>query len=114
MYNGPDAELIENIRKTQELRIKAFNIQAKREMEEALNSQKNEEYMDMVPHYSIALKLLSDTPKFAEDRRTCQQGIAEGLYLAAMQEDATGRRDRALKLMEKAIARRHPKARRQY
>ena len=114
MYNGPDAELIENIRKTQELRIKAFNIQAKREMEEALNSQKNEEYMDMVRHYSIALKLLSDTPKFAEDRRTCQQGIAEGLYLAAMQEDATGRRDRALKLMEKAIARRHPKARRQY
>lgn len=114
MYNGPDAELIENIRKTQELRIKAFNIQAKREMDEALNSQKNEEYMDMVRHYSIALKLLSDTPKFAEDRRTCQQGIAEGLYLAAMQEDATGRRDRALKLMEKAIARRHPKARRQY
>ena len=114
MYNGPDAELIENIRKTQELRIKAFNIQAKREMEEALNSQKSEEYMDMVRHYSIALKLLSDTPKFAEDRRTCQQGIAEGLYLAAMQEDATGRRDRALKLMEKAIARRHPKARRQY
>ncbi len=114
MYNGPDAELIENIRKTQELRIKAFNIQAKREMDEALNSQKNEEYMDMVRHYSIALKLLSDTPKFAEDRRKCQQGIAEGLYLAAMQEDATGRRDRALKLMEKAIARRHPKARRQY
>ncbi len=114
MYNGPDAELIENIRKTQELRIKAFNIQAKREMDEALNSQKNEEYMDMVRHYSIALKLLSDTPKFAEDRRICQQGIAEGLYLAAMQEDATGRRDRALKLMEKAIARRHPKARRQY
>ena len=114
MYNGPDAELIENIRKTQELRIKAFNIQAKREMDEALKSQKNEEYMDMVRHYSIALKLLSDTPKFAEDRRTCQQGIAEGLYLAAMQEDATGRRDRALKLMEKAIARRHPKARRQY
>ena len=114
VYNGPDAELIENIRKTQELRIKAFNIQAQRVMDEARNCHKNEDYMEMVRHYSNALKLFSDTPKFAADRKECQWGIAEGLYLAAMQEYATGRRDRALKLMDKAVSRRHPKARRQY
>ena len=113
-YTGEDAELLAQLSETQRLSIRAHNIQAEREIEAARKCMANEEYMDMVRHYAIAQKLLNDSPKKASLRKECEQGIAEGLYRAALQEDVTGRRDRAMKLMEKAIDRRHPKARRQY
>jgi len=113
-YTGKDAELISQLSETQRLSIKAHNIQAEREIDAARQCMNNEEYMDMVRHYAIAQKLLNDSPKQAHLRKECEQGIAEGLYRAALQEDVTGRRDRAMKLIEKAIDRRHPKARRQY
>ena len=70
------------------------------------------EYGDAVRHYGLALKLLNDRPSTRDLRRECDQGVAEGLYRAALQEDELGRRDRAQKLMEKALDMRHPKARR--
>ena len=108
-----DAELIENLRTTRELSLKAYALQAQREHEEAGKSMAGEEYLEAARHYANAVKLLNDSPKYAELRKECEQGIADALYRAAMQEDAMGRRDRAMKLMEKAVARRHPKARRQ-
>jgi len=113
-YTGKDAELISQLSETQKLSINAHNIQAEREIEAARQCMASEEYMDMVRHYAIAQKLLNDSPKQASLRKECEQGIAEGLYRAALQEDVTGRRDRAMKLIEKAIDRRHPKARRQF
>ena len=110
---GPDSELIANIRATEELRRKAFDEQAKREILEARGAMEEMAYSDAAKHYHIALKLLNDSPTAAKYRRECEQGVAEGLYRAALQEDSTGRRDRAIKLMEKAIDMRHPKARKQ-
>ena len=109
----PDAELLANIRETQRLSIEAHNIQAQREIDEARACMENEEYMDMVRHYAIARKLLNNSPKLSPLRKECEQGIAEGLYRAALQEDSIGRRDRAVKLMGKAVNHRHPKAGRQ-
>ena len=107
-----DAELIANIRTTEKLRREALDVQAKREIVEARRSMANEEYDEAVRHYGLALKLLNDRPSSKGLRKECDQGIAEGLYRAALQEDGLGRRDRAVKLMEKAISMRHPKARR--
>lgn len=107
-----DAELIANIRTTEKLRREALDVQAKREIVEARQSMANEEYDEAVRHYGLALKLLNDRPSSKGLRKECDQGIAEGLYRAALQEDDLGRRDRAVKLMEKAISMRHPKARR--
>ena len=110
---SPDAELLANIRATEELRRKAFDEQAKREILDARAAMEEMEYSEAARHYGIALKLLNDRPASKKLRRECEQGVAEGLYRAAMQEDRTGRRDRAIKLMEKAIDMRHPKARKQ-
>ena len=70
------------------------------------------EYGEAVRHYGLALKLLNDRPSSKDLRKECEQGVAEGLYRAALQESDLGRRERAVKLMEKAIDMRHPKARR--
>ena len=110
---SPDAELLANIRATEELRRKAFDEQAKREILDARAAMDNMEYGEAARHYGVALKLLNDRPASKKLRRECEQGVAEGLFRAAMQEDRTGRRDRAIKLMEKAIDMRHPKARKQ-
>ena len=109
---NPDAELLENIRSTEKLRREALDVQAKREIAEARQSMRDEDYGEAVKHYGLALKLLNDRPSSKDFRRECDQGIAEGLYRAALQEDTLGRRERAVKLMEKAIDMRHPKARR--
>ena len=109
---SPDAELIANIRATEKLRREALDVQAKREISEARQAMSDEEYDEAVRHYGLALKLLNDRPASKGLRRECDQGMAEGLYRAALQEDDLGRRDRAVKLMEKAIDMRHPKARR--
>ncbi|MBQ0032527.1 MAG: hypothetical protein KBT68_06970 [bacterium] len=109
---SPDAELIANLRSTEKLRREALDVQAKREIAEARQSMRDEAYDEAVRHYGLALKLLNDRPSSKNLRKECDQGIAEGLYRAALQEDDLGRRDRAVKLMEKAIDMRHPKARR--
>ena len=112
-YEGPDEELLANLTATEKLRREAFDVQARREIGEARGYMANEDYLDSVKHYRIALKLLNDAPSSEGLRRECQQGIAEGYYRAAFQEESIGRRNKAMDLMEKAVAARHPKARRQ-
>lgn len=109
-----DAELLDALRKTQELRFKAFKLQAEREIQDADRCMVNEEYQDAARHYALAMKLLNSSPALASLRKKCQDGVAEGLYRAALQEYATGRRERAIKLIQRAIDSRHPKARRQH
>ena len=109
---SPDAELIENIRNTERLRRLALDSQAMREITEAREAMKSGEYAEAVRHYGLATKMLNDRPLSKNLRRECDQGIAEGLYRAAIAENDIGRRERAIKLMEKAIDMRHPKARR--
>jgi len=108
-----DRELIANIKATENVRRKAYDLQAEREIESARAAMVAEDYSTAIRHYSNALKLLNDGPKSESFRKECSQGIAEGLYSYAMQEDSIGRRDRAVKLMEAAIKHRHPKARKQ-
>ena len=108
----PDAELIENIRATELLRRQALDVQARSEIEEARAAMEAGEYPDAVRHYDHAQKLLNDSEASKSFRRECEQGIAEGLYRTALQEEELGRRDKAVKLMEKAIDMHHPKAKR--
>jgi len=108
-----DAELIDEIRTTEQLRREAMDVQAMREIDEARASMVAGEYTEAVRHYSIAIKLLNDRPGSKVYKDECNEGIAEGLYQAALEEDRTGRRDRAIKLISKAVDMRHPKARRQ-
>ena len=107
-----DAELIENIRNTELVRRKALDVQAKREIVQARQSMKDEEYDEAVRHYGLALKLLNDRQSSRDFRKECDQGIAEGLYRAALQEYDIGRRELAYKRIQQAIDMRHPKARR--
>ena len=107
-----DAELIENLRTTEKLRREALDKQASREINEARQAMAGEEYDEAVRHYGNAMKLLNDRQSSTNLRRECEQGVAEGLYRAALQEDDLGRRDKAIKKMEKALDMRHPKARR--
>ncbi len=107
----PEAELIENLRTTEKLRRTALDAQAMREIKDARLCMENKEYDAAVRHYGLAMKLLNDRAASKDLRKECSQGVAEGLYRAAMQEDDLGRRDRAQKLMEKALDMRHPKAR---
>ena len=109
---NPDAELLANISATQKLRRQALDSQAAREIAAARECMDNGEYTDAVSHYGAAAKLLNDRPASRQLRKECDQGIAEGLYRAALQEEDLGRRDRAVKLMEGAMDMRHPKARR--
>ena len=108
-----DQELLENIRATENIRRKAFDLQARRNIELARKAMETEEFKDAIRYYQIAQKLLNDKSSMSDFRRECEQGVAEGYYRSAMQEDSTGRRDRAIKLMKKALDHRYPKARRQ-
>ena len=108
-----DAELLATIRATEKLRREAYDKEAMREIKEAREAMSNREYQEAARHYGIAIKLLNDRPASKKLRKECEQGIAEGLYRAAMEEEETGRRERAVKLMEKAVEMRHPKARKQ-
>ena len=109
----PTKELIANIETTERIRREAYDLQAKREIDSARESMRVGEFMSAVRSYANARKLLTDTATNAGLRKECDQGIAEGLYRAALQEETMGRRDRAKKLMNKAVDMRHPKARRQ-
>ena len=108
-----DAELIDTIRTYEELRRNAMDAQAMREIDEARASMEAHEFLEAVRHYNHAYKLLNDRPGSKVFKDECNEQIAEGLYRAALEEDRTGRRDRAIKLINQAVDRRHPKARRQ-
>ena len=108
----PDAELIADIRATEKLRRSALDAQAGREVALARASMENGEFNEAVRHYGLASKLLNDRPASRDLRKECDQGIAEGLYRAALQEDELGRREKAVDLMNQAVDMRHPKARR--
>ena len=108
----PDEELLVNIATTERLRRDSLDAQAKREILSARASMEAKEFTDAVRHYGLAVKLLNDSPASKALRKECDQGIAEGLYRAALQEDEIGRRAKAVALMEKALEMRHPKARR--
>ena len=113
LQNRKDGSLISEILTTEKLRREAMDRQAMREIAEAKAAMVSGEYVEAVRHYGIAVKLLNDSPKSIEYRRECTEGIAEGLYRAALEEDRIGRRTRAVSYMEKALDLRHPKARRQ-
>ena len=108
----PDAELIADIRATEKLRREALDSQAAREIAEARECMENGDFSEAVRHYGLAAKLLNDSPNARQLRKECDQGIAEGLYQAALQEDELGRHEKAVELMNKAVDMRHPKARR--
>ncbi len=111
-YTGKDAELIAQLSETEKLRRQAFDVQARREIALARASMQSEEYIEAARHYRIAQRLLNDSPATQGLVKECKQGVAEGLYRAALREESIGRRDRAIKLMQKAVDNRHPKARR--
>jgi general secretion pathway protein D len=113
LASGPDAELLENVRATETLRRQAYDEQAKREIGEARAAMEAGNYEEVTRHYGNALKLMNDSAAMKNLRRECEQGVAEGLYRAALEEERIGRRAKALELMEKAVSMRHPKARRQ-
>ncbi len=106
----PDEELLTNIATTERLRRSALDEQAQREIRDARACMQSEEFSDAIRHYGLALKFLNDSPKSAAFRRECNQGVTEGLYRAALQDDEIGRRAAAIELMQKALARRHPNA----
>ena len=108
----PESELLENIATTERLRRESLDTQAKREVLAARASMETKEFTDAVRHYGLAIKFLNDSPSSRALRKECDQGIAEGLYRAALQEDEIGRRAKAVDLMQKALEMRHPKARR--
>ena len=108
-----DGKLIDEILTTERLRREAMDVQAMREIREAKEAMASGEYVEAVRHYGIAVKLLNDSPTAMRYKSECTEGIAEGLYRAAIEEERTGRRARAIKYMEKAVDLRHPKARRQ-
>ncbi len=110
---GADAELLRNIYETEKQRRDAFDAQAKREVEAARQAMFKEQYADAIRHYVNAQQFLNDSPRMKSFLTEADQGIAEGLFRYAIEEDRVGRREKAIKLMEKAVDYRHPKARRQ-
>lgn len=108
----PDEELLVNLATTERLRRESLDGQAKREIVAARESMAAKEFTEAVRHYGLATKLLNDSPASKALRKECEQGIAEGLYRAAFEEEEIGRRAKAVELMEKALEMRHPKARR--
>ncbi len=113
LANRKDGKLIDEILTTEKLRREALDVQAMREIREAKDAMASGQYVEAVRHYGIAVKLLNDSPTAMRYKSECTEGIAEGLYRAALEEERTGRRARAIKYMEKAVDLRHPKARRQ-
>ena len=113
LFTGKDAELLSSAYETELIRRRALEEQALREIADARRAMGEEEYLTAVKHYRNASHYITDGPKSTDMRKECRQGIAEGYYLAALQEDRIGRRERAMKLMDKAVTHRHPKARKQ-
>jgi general secretion pathway protein D len=109
----PDAELLANITATEKLRRTAYDAQAKREIVAARAALSSGDNLEASKRYALALKLLNDSPATKKLRRECEQGIAESLYRAAIEEDRLGRRGNATELMNRALSMRHPKARKQ-
>ena len=107
---NPDAELIGNIVATEKLRRRSRDSQAKRYIEEARRCMEEGDYQDVVRNYGLALKLLNDRRDMENLRRECNTGIAEGLYREALKDYELGRRENAMRVMEKALDMRHPKA----
>ena len=107
---NPDAELIGNIVATEKLRRRSRDSQAKRYIEDARRCMEEGDYQEVVRNYGLALKLLNDRPGMVNLRRECDQGIAEGLYREALKDYELGRRENAMRVMEKALDMRHPKA----
>ena len=107
---NPDAELIGNIVATEQLRRRSRDSQAKRYIEDARRCMEEGDYQEVVRNYGLALKLLNDRPGMVNLRRECDQGIAEGLYREALKDYDLGRRENAMRVMEKALDMRHPKA----
>ena len=105
-----DVELLENLRTTEKLRRAAHDMQAKREIAEARESMSAGDNKEAVRHYGLALKLLNGGPSTKKLQKECSQGIAEGLYRAAMQDYDIGQYAEAVALMEKARDMRHPRA----
>ena len=113
LKNRKDGDLIGEILTVEKLRREAMDTQAMREISEARAAMTSGEYAEAVRHYGIAAKLLNDSEASKIYKAECTEGIAEGLFRAALEEERTGRRARAIKYMEKAVDLRHPKARRQ-
>ena len=111
--NEPDAELLANVTATEKLRRTAYDAQAKREIVAARAALSSGDNLEASKRYALALKLLNDSPATKKLRRECEQGIAESLYRAAIEEDRLGRRGNATELMNRALSMRHPKARKQ-
>ena len=108
--DNPDKELLDNPRTTEKLRRLAHDEQAKREIAEARENMRVGAYKEMVRHYGLALKLLNGSQSMKRLQKECSQGIAEGLYQAALQEYDIGQYTEAVALMEKARDMRHPRA----
>ena len=104
-------ELLSNIVELEKIRRGANDTYAMREIELARGSMEAKDYREAARHYSIASRHLNDSARSAAFRRECQQGIAEALYRDALAEETLGRRERAKKIMAKAVDLRHPKAR---
>jgi outer membrane biosynthesis protein TonB len=84
---SPDDEILVNIVATEQLRRKARDAQASREILQARKCMESEEYTEAVRYYGLAQKLLNDSASTKNLRKECDQGIAEGLYRAALQEE---------------------------
>ena len=109
---SPEEEFLENVAATERLRRDSRDALAQRECEAAMARRERREYKEAVDHYVVALKLLNDSTATKPLRDACNAGITECLYLWALQEYDIGSRAEAIKLMERAQTRRHPKARR--
>ena len=113
VVRNPDDELLANVTATEKLRRNAYDAQAKREIVAARASLAAGDNLEASKRYALALKLLNDSPATKKLRRECEQGIAESLYRAAIEEDRIGRRGNAIEIMNRALQMRHPKARKQ-
>ncbi|MBQ5530543.1 MAG: hypothetical protein IIT98_00860, partial [Kiritimatiellae bacterium] len=108
-----DAQLVESLRNTELLRVKALSSQVERELAAARECSAGGECYDAARHYALSLKFIKQLgapANFADARKECEKGIPENLYKYALQEDSIGRRERAILVMEKALAYRHPQA----
>ena len=107
-----EEEFLANVAATERLRRDSRDALAQREFEAAATRRENREYKEAIDHYVVALKLLNDSAASKQLRADCNAGITECLYHWALQEYDIGSRAEAVKLMERAQTRRHPKARR--
>ena len=106
-------ELLSLIETAEKNRRESYDAVARQEIEAARKAFAEMDYDEAIRRYVQARKLINDSPSMKEYAKECLTGIAESFYRAGMQEDRIGRRDRAMRYMEKAVNMRHPKARKQ-